>query len=124
MKVQSFKELKVWQRSIELADIILECIEGFPKKYTYSLANQIERSAVSIASNIAEGYNRSSRKEFIQYLAIARGSIAELETQLIIANRRQLVDDDRFKILQIRIEEINKMLWSMRDKLSKKLIIC
>jgi len=80
-----YKELKVWQEAIDLVESIYRLIQHFPKEEFFVLCNQIRRSVISIASNIAEGSNRNSDKEFVQFLYIALGSAAELETQLIIA---------------------------------------
>jgi len=86
-KVKSYRELLVWQKSIELVDEIYKVIKMFPKEETYALCDQLRRSAVSIPSNIAEGQARQHTGEFKQFLFIALGSLAELDTQLVIANR-------------------------------------
>jgi len=85
-KIKSYRDLQVWQRAVELAVHIYQTTEAFPKSETYGLSNQMRRAAVSIASNIAEGYGRSEA-ELARYLTMARGSLAELETQLEIAQR-------------------------------------
>jgi four helix bundle protein len=85
-KVKSYRDLQVWQRAVELAVQIYRIRETFPKSEVYGLASQMRRAAVSIASNIAEGYGRSE-SELARYLTIARGSLAELETQAEIAKR-------------------------------------
>jgi four helix bundle protein len=85
VKSRSYKDLEVWKLSIELVKEIYRITEKFPPSESYGLTNQIRRAAVSIPSNIAEGQERNSAKEFRQFLAIALGSVAEIETQLIIA---------------------------------------
>jgi four helix bundle protein len=85
--LKSYRELQVWQRSIELATAVYRLTAGFPRDEVYGLSSQIKRAAVSVASNIAEGYGRLSRGEFRQFLAIARGSVLELQTQFEIAHR-------------------------------------
>lgn len=85
-KTNSFKDLLVWQRSVELAKAIYQLAAALPKHEAYGLASQLRRAAVSIPSNIAEGSKRGSRKDFRHFLLIASGSAAELETQLIIAH--------------------------------------
>ncbi|CAG0933982.1 hypothetical protein TFLX_03303 [Thermoflexales bacterium] len=85
-KVKSYRDLQVWQRAVDLAVHIYRITESFPKTEIYALTNQMRRAAVSIASNIAEGYGRSE-PELARYLAMARGSLAELETQAEIAKR-------------------------------------
>ncbi len=84
---QSFKELVVWQRSIELTEDIYKLTSKFPVAERYGLTNQMRRASVSIASNIAEGYGRSTKGEYVQFLGHARGSCSELETQIVIANK-------------------------------------
>lgn len=82
-----YKELHVWQKAMELVEEVYKLTGDFPKEEMYGLTSQIRRSAVSIPSNIAEGSSRAGTKEFIQFLSIARGSAAELETQLILSSR-------------------------------------
>ena len=101
------KNLDVWNLSIKLVKEIYGVIGNFPKEETYGLASQIRRSAVSIPSNIAEGAARNSKKEFKQFLYIALGSAAELETQLIIARELGYETPDE---LFDRIERVKKML--------------
>ncbi|MGD0481916.1 MAG: four helix bundle protein [Terracidiphilus sp.] len=81
----SFKELVVWQRAVELTTEIYRLTAAFPSSEQFGLSNQLRRASVSIASNIAEGYGRSTRGEYVQFLGHARGSTCELQTQLIIA---------------------------------------
>ena len=88
MKVKSYKELNVWKKGIEIVDRIYKITENLPQKELYGLASQMQRSAISIPSNIAEGFARGHTAEYRQFLRIALGSCAELETQLIIALRR------------------------------------
>ncbi len=86
-EIRNHKDLEVWKKSMDLVGNIYQITESFPHKELYGLTNQIRRSAVSVPSNIAEGAARNSKKEFIQFLYIALGSLAELETQIIIASR-------------------------------------
>lgn len=86
-EIRNHKDLEVWKKSMDLVSNVYKMTESFPNKETYGLINQLRRSAVSVPSNIAEGAARSSKKEFIQFLYIALGSLAELETQMIIASR-------------------------------------
>jgi len=82
---ESFRQLEVWQRAIELTFAIYRLTQSFPESERFGLTNQLRRAAVSVASNIAEGYGRTTRGEYIQFLGHARGSISEVETQLVIA---------------------------------------
>ena len=84
MKVSSYKELKVWQKAMQLVKEIYILTDNFPKDEVYGLRSQMERAAVSIPSQIAEGYLRSHKKEYLHFLSISLGSAAELETQVII----------------------------------------
>ena len=83
--IRGHRDLKVWQDAMELVKDVYRITKGFPKEEIYGLTTQMRRAAVSIPSNIAEGAARNSTKEFIQFLAISRGSLSELETQLLIA---------------------------------------
>ncbi len=118
--MQSFKELKVWQRSFSLANSLYAVTATFPKQQLYGLSSQIQRAAVSIPSNIAEGYNRKSREEYLYFLNVARGSIAELETQIMIAAAQQFIEKKDADILLVEIDEIGKMLRVMMQRLSEK----
>lgn len=91
--MKTHRDLDVWKESIDLAISIYKVAEKFPKEEKYSLVDQLKRSAVSIPSNIAEGAARNSSKEFMQYLHIALGSAAELETQLIISEKLGFIDE-------------------------------
>jgi len=82
----SFKDLIVWQRAIELSKTIYRLTADFPAAEQFGLSNQLRRASVSVASNIAEGWGRSTRGEYLQFLGHARGSLCELQTQLVIAN--------------------------------------
>lgn len=88
--IKSFKELTVWQKSIDLVKEVYRLVALFPKEETYGLSSQIKRCVVSIPSNIAEGFNRKSKKENSQFISIAYGSSAELETQLLIAKELKI----------------------------------
>lgn len=86
-RVQSYRDLRVWQVSMDLVELIYEQTAALPDEERYGLSSQMRRAAVSIPSNIAEGHTRTSSKEFLHYLSIAQASLAELETQLEIAVR-------------------------------------
>ena len=108
--MKTHKDLDVWKKSVSLVTSIYEVTKTFPKDEIYGITNQIRRSAVSIPSNIAEGSARKGEKEFIQFLYISLGSIAELETQLIIANNLKYVNLNDYELMTGRLEEIRKML--------------
>lgn len=119
--MHNFRELKVWQRSMEVAKAVYETTAKFPANERYGLTSQINRSAVSIPSNIAEGAGRNSDKEFIQFLSIALGSAFELETQLILAKSFGLINIDQFDLLQNQLEQIQKMINSFKIVVQKNL---
>lgn len=114
----SFNDLKVWQRSRVLTVRIYSVTKSFPKEEQYGMTNQIRRAAVSIPSNIAEGHRRASDKEFIQFLKIARGSLAEVETQIIVAGDLQYVDMTSVDEISKEIEEIGKMINGLINSIS------
>lgn len=118
--VKNYRDLKVWQKSILLSKNIYKIVETFPSNQQYGLRSQIERSSVSVASNIAEGSGRNGTSEFIYHLGIARGSLLEVETQLIIANEVGFISQDALtEILKIT-EEINRMINGLIIKLKQK----
>ena len=116
--VKSYKELIVWQKAMDLVEEVYRLIKAFPKEEIYALINQVRRAVVSIPSNIAEGQARQSKAEFLNFLSIAQGSLAEVETQLLLAIRLSyLSESETQKAMQLR-EEISKMLASLRKKLA------
>lgn len=116
-KVKSYRELLVWQKSIELVKEIYKVIKMFPKEETYALCDQLRRSAVSIPSNIAEGQARQHTGEFKQFLFIALGSLAELDTQLVIANGLGYLKTEGLDRLNGQIAELQKMIRGLVSKL-------
>lgn len=117
MEVKDYKDLKIWQKGIEIVDKTYHSIEKFPDSENYGLAGQMRRATVSIPSNIAEGFARRSNKEYRQFLYIALGSCAELETQMIIAYRRKYVSKDEFDELAENINHESRMIMSLIKKL-------
>ena len=117
-EIRSYKDLIVWQKSIMLCTMIYQVTENFPREEIYGLTSQMRRAAVSIPSNIAEGRGRGTKKDFAQFLRIALGSSAELQTQLEIAkNLRKTATLDYTNLDNILVEVI-KMLHSMIGKLT------
>ena len=111
--MKSHKELTVWQKSMELAEEIYKITSNFPKNETYGLSSQMQRAAVGIPSNIAEGAKRSHKLEYIQFLSIANGSAAELETQLLLTKRLYFDKTINFEKAITLTDEILKMLFSL-----------
>lgn len=104
------KDLEVWQKAIAFVTDIYNQTSSFPKEEMYGLVSQLRRSAVSIPSNIAEGAARQSNKEYIQFLYVSLGSLMELDTQLIIAKNINFISEESLIVLQLKMEEIGKML--------------
>lgn len=106
----NFKELLIWQKSIDFVTEIYKTTDSFPKEETFGLRSQIRRASVSIPSNIAEGNSRRSKPDYVQFLKISRGSCAEVETQLIISKNLKFLNDEIYFKLNQDIIEISKML--------------
>jgi four helix bundle protein len=117
--MNNYKELIVWKKSIELAVKVYQETQNYPKSETFGLTAQTRRSAVSIASNLAEGAGRNSKKDFVNFIGMATASSCELETQLILAHRFSLLNDPALDDLRNLITEIQKMNWSLKRSLLK-----
>lgn len=115
--IKSFKQLKIWQKGIEIVKDIYELTRSFPKDEQYGLTSQMKRSAISIPTNIAEGFKRYHAKEYRQFLHVALGSAAELETELIIARELGFVPEDRLKSLFEKLDHLARMISSLLKKL-------
>lgn len=118
--MHNLKELKIWNKAIGLTVDVYQATSGFPADERYGLTNQIRRAAVSISSNIAEGAGRNSNKEFANFLGIANGSSYELQTQLMIANKLNLMSDMVSENLIDQIDELQKMTFALQKKLAVK----
>ena len=117
MKIKSYKDLNIWKRSIGVVEDIYKVTKNFPKEEIYGLTSQLRRSAVSIPSNIAEGFARFSNKEYKQFLFISLGSCAELSTQTTITVRMGYIESTKADQLLNEIDEISKMTMSLIKKL-------
>ena len=104
------KKLDVWRISMDLVTEVYKVTDKFPKEEKFSLADQIHRSAISIPSNIAEDAARNTKKEFVNFLHIAQGSLSELDTQIELAKRLKYIEEQSWKDLDIMMERIDKML--------------
>jgi len=112
-KIQTFKDLRVWQKGIELVRQIYQITKSFPQEEQYGLVSQMRRAAISIPSNIAEGFRRRFSREQKQFLNVALGSSAELETQLIIAKELNYLDKNREQEIMSALNYISAMLVTM-----------
>jgi len=118
--VTSFRDLDVWRLGLELAELVYRCTAQFPKSEIFGLSAQMRRAAVSIPSNIAEGRARKSSREFLHFLSISRGSLAELETQLELAIRLDYADSDLQAAMakgDVLGKKLNCLQSAIRDKL-------
>jgi four helix bundle protein len=115
--MHNLKELKIWQKAIELSVEVYKATKHFPKEEIYNLTSQAKRSAISIPSNIAEGAGRNSVNEFVHFLGISNGSSYELQTQLIISNRLSLLREEILNPLLTSIDELQKMNYSFQNTL-------
>jgi four helix bundle protein len=118
--VRSYRDLVVWKKAIDLVAEIYNCTRSFPKEETYGLVAQLRRAAVSVPSNIAEGHARVSTGEFRQFLGHALGSVVEIETQILIAERLAYIHSNDSNSLIHHTEEIGKMLNALLRSLSQK----
>lgn len=116
--MKSYRELIVWQKAISVCTQIYELSKDFPKEEKYGLSNQMKRSAISISSNIAEGYGRNSTKDYRRFLLLARGSLFELQTQIEIALNIGMLNENLTLGIEKISTEIEKMLNSLIKKLS------
>jgi four helix bundle protein len=119
MKVKNYRDLDVWKKGLNIVDKIYQLTQKFPCGERYGLAAQIQRAAVSIPSNIAEGFGRHYKKEYEQFLYIALGSCGELETQLIICERRKYITKKELEDLQEDIDHESRMLMNLIKSISQ-----
>jgi four helix bundle protein len=108
--VQTYRELLVWQKGMDLCALAYRVTKRLPKEEMYGLVSQIRRSAVSVPSNIAEGFGRDQAGSFVQFLRIAQGSLKELETQLLVCQRVEMLTEDEIKPMLTLADEIGRML--------------
>lgn len=119
--IRSFRDLRVWQAAMDLVEQIYRLTQAFPKHEIYGLASQMQRAAVSIPSNIAEGQTRGYTKEYLHHLAIARASLAELQTQLEIALRLKYCTLEHHGQLLEHTNQLGRQLSTLRNALSKNI---
>ena len=119
--MQGYRELKVWQLGVEISLAVYRLTDAFPQREIYGLSSQMRRAAVSIPSNIAEGHSRGQTKDLIRFLGISRGSVSELETQLLIAERLGYTERQEMERIMYMLEEESRMLAGLRRSLGAKL---
>ena len=116
-QARSYENLLVWQKSVDLSAIIYQITKTFPKDEIFGLTSQMRRCSVSIPSNIAEGSERASDLEFIRFINIALGSLAELKTQVVIGNKVEIIKDELSEEIKNKVDDISKMLKSLKNKI-------
>lgn len=120
MALQSYRELRVWQEAMDLVTEVYKLVQSLPKSEMFSLGDQLRRASVSVPCNIAEGFGRQHTREFVQFLSIAKGSLGELETQVLIAQRLKYTQDETAAALLARTESVGRMLTALRASLEKR----
>jgi four helix bundle protein len=120
---ESFRNLAVWQRAIELTLAVYKLTSSFPDSERFGLTNQLRRAVVSVASNIAEGYGRSTKGEYVQFLGHARGSNSEVETQIVIAKALGLGSKQMLQTSEELCGEVGRMLGAMMKSLQSKSLV-
>jgi len=116
-EIKNFKDLRVWKRAYELTLYIYKVTKKFPKEELYGIVSQMRRASVSIVSNIAEGNSRKGKAEYIQFLFVAYGSLAELETQILLAKDLGYIVNEEFDVLIRMRDEIGAMLYKLIQRL-------
>jgi four helix bundle protein len=119
-EITCYRDLRVWNLGMDLAEEIYHLTAGFPRQEIYGLSMQIRKSALSIPSNIAEGHTRESSKEYLHFLSIAQGSLSELETQLEISARLEYLSPSRPEDMRAKTSGLGKQLYSLRNALIRR----
>jgi four helix bundle protein len=121
MATSNYQQLRVWQNGMELVRRVYRLTRSFPKHEVFGLSSQVQRAAVSVPANIAEGHTRGTTKEFLRYVTIAHGSLAELETMFLAARDLQYIDAGSYDQLASLCDVTGRMLGSLRRALARKL---
>lgn len=120
MKVRNFKQLDVWNKSIDVVDMIYDSTTSFPQNEKFGLASQMQKCAVSIPSNIVEGFSHQHTREYRQFCFVALGSCAGLQTQLVIARRRKYTSEREYARVEEFLNHVCRMLMNLIKKLKKQ----
>ena len=119
--IKSYRDLQVWQEAVDLVELVYRASAAFPADERFGLTSQLRRSSVSIPSNIAEGHARPSTRDYLRFLGISLGSLAEMETQLLIAQRLEYIDDALLDRICQASDRIGRMLRAMMKSLQTRL---
>jgi len=117
-RIRSFKDLEIWKRGIDIVETIYRITQPFSEKELYGLTNQLRRAAVSVPSNIAEGFSRASKKEYKHFLYVSLGSCSELITHMIISSRLKYIDNKLAEDIIDELEQISKMTMTLIKKIN------
>ena len=118
--IHSYQDLKIWQKAMNIVYLVYEAFDNFPDEERHGLQSQMKRASISIPSNIAEGWGRNSRATFLYFLKVSRGSLLELETQLLLAKHLGFLKDMGFKKIMDEVTQESKMLNAYINSLRKK----
>ncbi len=121
MSVQSYRDLEVWQKAMDLAEACYRATKGFPKEELFGLTSQIRRAAASIPANLAEGHGRQHTREYLNFVSVARGSLMEVETHLLLSQRVGLLTPEALEPLLRMTDDISRMLTGLRKGLERRL---
>jgi four helix bundle protein len=120
--IKSYRDLEVWQKARKLVKEIYTLSQNFPREEQFGLTSQIRRAAISIPSNIAEGHSRQSTKDYISFISIAIGSVAEVDTQLVLAQDLNYISPQDYSAVESNIHSLQQMLHKLRSALKAKLV--
>jgi four helix bundle protein len=120
MPLQTYKEPRVWQKAIELVEHVYVMTKDYPNEEKFGLVSQMRRASVSVPANIAEGYGRTHRGDYLRHLSISRGSLLELETHIIISGRLKYVTDEQLFALGPKLQEVDRMLYALIQSLERE----
>ena len=120
MSIQSYQDLEVWQKGMQLAEMAYELTRKLPKEELFGMTSQIRRAAASIPANIAEGWARESTAEFLQFIRIAKGSLRELETHLLLCSRVKLLEQKTAKPMLDLADTLSRQLLALQRSLKKR----
>jgi four helix bundle protein len=120
MKVKSYQDLIVWQKGMDLVESVYRVTRVFPKEEMFGLTSQVRRAAVSVPSNLAEGQGRQTTRDFMNFISIARGSLQEMETQILIASRLQYIIATQTNEITDMVAEVGRLLSGLYNSLNRK----
>jgi four helix bundle protein len=120
-KISTYKDLIVWQKSIQLVTDIYALTKTFPSDERYGMVSQLNRAVISVPSNIAEGWGRELSKNYLQFLRVSQGSLMEVETMILISKNLGYINETNFKELNKKIEEVGKILQGLIKSVQQKI---